>query len=325
VLAGTLLLPTDTALAVQPPGIEGTPPRSVIAGREYFYQPDIDQQVGKQLTYHIHNRPSWATFRSNNGRLFGTPMPKDVGTYHDISIEVHEGNQIVAATAFWIRVDPYSLDNEAPKIWRMPDRQVASGTHYRYLPKSYDPDGHSLTFAIVNKPSWAHFNRYSGLLNGRPGPKDKGSYPNIRIKATDGKAVTLLPLFSIDVVAQSNANRPPLIVADLPRRVVVGNQWAVKFDANDPDGDPLVFAIENKPDWMEFWSNSGWLVGTPQWVDIGVYPKIRVMAMDGRNTVATRTFSIHVDPKGARNAAPSIVGTPAVIVGKDRSILTSMR
>ena len=63
------------------------------------------------------------------------------------------------------------------------------------------PDGQTLTFTIVNKPSWAQFNSATGRLYGTPASGSVGSTSNIVISASDGQDSVSLPAFSLAVVS----------------------------------------------------------------------------------------------------------------------------
>lgn len=76
-------------------------------------------------------------------------------------------------------------------------------TSYSYTPTASDPNGDVLTFTIENMPPWASFNAATGQLSGTPAPADVRSYPNIRIRVSDGELTTSLAAFTINVVATS--------------------------------------------------------------------------------------------------------------------------
>lgn len=73
------------------------------------------------------------------------------------------------------------------------------GDAYGFTPASSDADGDPLTFTIRNKPAWAAFNAATGHLEGIPQFGDVGTYDNIRISVSDGRASASLPVFSIAV------------------------------------------------------------------------------------------------------------------------------
>ena len=89
--------------------------------------------------------------------------------------------------------------NRAPTIGGTPATVTKTSAAYYFQPTASDPDGDSLTFRIGGKPSWATFNTSNGALYGTPGDTAAGTYSGIQIIASDGKAETALPTFSITV------------------------------------------------------------------------------------------------------------------------------
>lgn len=77
-------------------------------------------------------------------------------------------------------------------------------SEYNFVPDAIDADDDALTFSIQNKPSWANFTAATGELSGTPGAGDVGTYSNIAISVSDGKAGSTMSSFSIAVTATSN-------------------------------------------------------------------------------------------------------------------------
>lgn len=75
-----------------PPTISGTPATSVTLGNAYTFTPNAIDINGDLLTFTIINKPSWATFSTNTGKLSGTPTA--VGTSTNIKISVTDGKSI---------------------------------------------------------------------------------------------------------------------------------------------------------------------------------------------------------------------------------------
>lgn len=91
--------------------------------------------------------------------------------------------------------------------------------NYSFMPGSSDLDGDPLTFSITNMPSWASFDNTSGALTGMPLMQHIGTYANISISVSDGKASTEIPAFAIEVVATATGSislswTPPMQSAD---------------------------------------------------------------------------------------------------------------
>jgi hypothetical protein len=94
--------------------------------------------------------------------------------------------------------------NTAPNISGSASAAATVNAPYSFAPVATDPNGDQLTFQIQNKPSWATFSTVTGQLSGTP--TVAGTFVNIVISATDGKASASLPSFSITVKqAQSMA------------------------------------------------------------------------------------------------------------------------
>ncbi len=109
-----------------PPTISGTPPASVLAGQSYSFQPSASDSNGDTLTFSISNRPSWASFDTTTGRLYGTPTSGDVGSYANIRITVSDGAASASLAAFSVAVTQVS--NGTATISWLPPTQNTDGT-----------------------------------------------------------------------------------------------------------------------------------------------------------------------------------------------------
>ncbi|HSN72181.1 MAG TPA: putative Ig domain-containing protein, partial [Steroidobacteraceae bacterium] len=179
------------------PVISGSPAGSVTAGTAYSFRPNASDADGDMLGFSISNKPAWATFSTSTGALTGTPPESAAGIYGSITISVSDGKETASLPAFSIEV--LAPENGAPVISGAPNRSVTAGQAYSFRPNASDPDGDTLTFSISGKPSWANFSTTTGQLSGTPGDADVGTYSNILITVSDGKASTSLSAFSITV------------------------------------------------------------------------------------------------------------------------------
>ena len=290
------------------PVISGTPATEVTAGTAYAFQPTASDPDGDALTFSIANMPAWATFNTATGRLEGTPTASHVGTYGDIAIGVSDGQATAQLPAFSIVVN--ELPNAAPLISGTPPTSVIAGTAYSFQPTASDPDGDPLTFSITNMPPWARFDETTGLLEGIPAQSDVGSHGEIVIGVSDGRATAQLPAFSIVVSEVPNA--PPMISGTPATSVTAATAYAFPPTASDPDGDALIFEVENLPPWATFDTTTGRLQGTPSASHVGTFSGIVIGVSDGTATASLPAFSIVVNP--VPNGLPVISGTPATSV-----------
>ena len=71
------------------------------------------------------------------------------------------------------------------------------------MPTTTNPGGGALGFSIANKPAWASFSTVTGALTGTPSSAQVGTYSNILISVSNGKASVSLAAFSITVTTGS--------------------------------------------------------------------------------------------------------------------------
>jgi len=272
----------------RPPTISGTPATTAPQGVQYAFQPTAADPDNDPLTFTIANRPTWATFNTSTGRLQGTPSAANTGTYANIVISVSDGKASTPLAAFAITVA-----NTPPTISGSPSTTASVGTAYAFTPTANDVDaGTTFTFSIANKPAWLTFSTTTGQLTGTPASGNVGTFANVTISVSDGKASASLAAFSI-VVTQPN--RAPTISGTPPTSVLQGSAYAFTPTASDADNDPLTFSITNMPAWAAFSTSTGALTGTPGAADVGTYANIQISVSDGKAApVSLAAFSVTV-------------------------------
>ena len=269
-----------------PPVISGAPATTATVGTAYAFTPTASDPDGNALTFSIANRPAWATFNGNTGALQGTPSA--AGTFANIVISVSDGSASAALPAFTITVSP--APNRPPTISGSPPTTATAGTAYTFTPTASDPDGNTLTFTITNRPAWATFTASTGRLQGTP--TAAGTFANIVISVSDGSASASLPAFTITV--SPAPNRPPTISGTPTTSVLQGTPYSFAPAASDPDGNPLTFAIVNRPTWATFDTQTGRLQGTPGATHVGTTAGIVITVSDGSASASLPAFSIAV-------------------------------
>jgi hypothetical protein len=290
---------TVQGAANQPPTISGTPATTATVGAAYTFTPTASDPDGGTLTFTIANRPTWATFSTATGRLTGTPAAANVGAFSNIAISVSDGTASVSLPPFAITVT--AAANLPPTISGAPTTTATVGTAYSWAPTASDPDGGTLTFSIVNRPSWATFNAATGRLTGTPSAV--GSFANIGISVSDGSASASLPAFTITVNAAPN--RPPTISGTPTTSVLQGVAYSFQPTATDPDGNTLTFSIANRPAWASFDTATGRLTGTPSAANVGTTTGIVISVSDGAASVSLPAFNIAVQAVATGSATLS--------------------
>jgi hypothetical protein len=294
---------TSAHAANQPPTISGTPASWVYVASPYSFRPSVSDPDSTSLRFTIANKPTWASFSTATGQLYGTPTT--VGLWTDIVIAVSDGISTRALPRFSIRAT--RRDNTAPVLSGSPATSVAVGSLYAFQPAGSDAEGDPLRFGIANRPAWATFDSLSGRLSGTPTAANVGTYSSITITVTDGASKVSLRAFSITV--SSTANRAPTISGVPPTAATAGRAYSFRPVAADADNNTLGFSIQNKPIWATFSSATGQLSGTASSAHVGSFANIVISVSDGKASAALAPFTIAV--AAAPNKAPTISGTPA--------------
>jgi hypothetical protein len=201
-LALALLPQLAGAATNQAPVISGTPATTVTVGSTYSFTASAKDPEGKYVSFGIRALPSWATFNNRTGTLKGTPT--STGTSANIQIYAWDGAKAASLPKFTITVKAASSSsNTAPTLSGSPSTSITIGNAYSFTPTAKDADGNTLGFTIANRPSWASFSTSTGQLSGKP--TAAGTFSNIVISVSDGKATTQLPAFSIGVKSASTS------------------------------------------------------------------------------------------------------------------------
>lgn len=94
-------------------------------------------------------------------------------------------------------------------------------------------------------------------------------------------------------ITNNPGNDAPILTGSPDTAVMINELYEFEPRAQDPDGDPLTFQIQNKPVWANFDSGDGRLYGQPTLGNIGTYENIIVSVTDGEKT-DTLAFSVTV-------------------------------
>ncbi|MGO3785800.1 MAG: tandem-95 repeat protein [Pseudoalteromonas prydzensis] len=229
------------------PTIGGIPALNVDQDALYSFTPTANDIDGDSLTFSISNKPSWASFDSSTGQLSGTPSNDDVGMTSNIVIAVSDGAITTALSSFNLTVNNV---NDAPTISGTPNTTVSEDSMYQFIPSARDIDGDSLSFSIINKPSWASFDTSTGELAGTPQNEDVGSYAAITISVNDGTDSASLTPFTLEV---TNTNDAPVgqnfaFSLDEAATLTVALVNGLLSNASDDDaGDTLSAELVSQP------------------------------------------------------------------------------
>ena len=113
---------------------------------------------------------------------------------------------------------------------------------------------------------------------------------------------------SWDEYATINASIHTLFVSTLPELSIVDAPFYYTPSTQHTHGSELTFNIQNKPNWLNFDTQTGTLWGTPSNVDVGITKAISITVTDGESSSTLPPFDLRATQ--GKDLAPVITGTP---------------
>ena len=202
---------------------------------------------------------------------------------------------------------PVAEAASAPLVIRgTPATTAVLGQKYSFQPVATDSRPSRIVYDITNKPSWAVFDRTTGLLSGTPEGHVLGPTDKIWIRATDWYGFVWTPGFVINVVKSAAnippTNKPPTIAGQPLKSINAGAVYSFKPSASDANHDSLTFSIRNEPTWATFNSSTGLLSGIADTAEVGTYANIVISVSDGKVSASLPPFSVAVNQMSSGNA-----------------------
>ena len=186
---------------------------------------------------------------------------------------------------------PPGPSNTAPTIAGVPGTTISAGSSYSFQPTAFDADGDSLTYWIQGKPAWATFETTTGRLWATAGSSRAGTFSNIVISVTDGKAAAAaLNAFAITVSAAPNV--APTISGVPSNTGTTGTLYSFTPSAADANGDTLQFSMQGLPPWASLNTSTGNISGTP--TTPGTFSGLVMAVTDGSLSASLPAFSINI-------------------------------
>ncbi|MBE7502108.1 MAG: hypothetical protein HS113_17790 [Verrucomicrobiales bacterium] len=208
-----------------------------------------------------------------------------------------------------------SAPNRPPQFLTQPRTQTSPGIPYAYLARARDADGDPLSFELVAGPEGMSAALPDPVL--RVGPSvvlqwtpvaaQFGTHA-VALAVSDGRpGGTVTQEFTV-TVSGTLVNEPPLIVSNPPTQATLDELYQYDLIADDPDQDPVTWALLSGPRGMSLDPLLGTLRWTPGLDQLGTH-EVSVSATDPYLASDTQTFEITVN---AVNRSPRITSVPPV-------------
>ncbi|MBA7525522.1 hypothetical protein ES705_17673 [subsurface metagenome] len=182
--------------------------------------------------------------------------------------------------------------NQAPIITSIPITAVELGETYTYDVNATDPEGATLAYSLITKPTGMTITSTTGLIKWTP--KAEGNFA-VAVKVSDG---VLYIIQSFTITVSKPPAPPPIvnyapIITSIPGDIaIIGVAYLYDVNATDPNGDTLTYSLTKNPDDMTINSTTGIINWDPQIKDVG-YHKVIVKVSDG-DLATTQSFTITV-------------------------------
>jgi hypothetical protein len=259
-----------------------------------------------------------------SGSLQFTPGFSDAGSY-TITIVVSDGGtpSLSDTTTFQLTVAQVNLP---PVLAAIASQQVNEGETLEVLVSASDPDGDALSFSAPDLPGFGVLSDNgdgSGSLQFTPDFSDAGSY-TITIVVSDAGTPSLsdTTTFQLTVV---QVNLPPVLASISDTTVVEGGELSITLNASDPDNDTVTFFAENLPTFGQISDSGnghGLLRFQPGFADAGIYPNIRIIAVDAGLAADTSVFQLTVTDS---NSAPIAIADTIMLSEDQAGVLNILQ
>jgi len=222
------------------PVVTSTPVTLATRNVPYQYQMTAYDPEGEPVSYAFWNTPPNGMTVDSASGLIEWPDPY-LGT-HLIEVIVSDG-VIETLHRYYLQVDFLTGDNRPPQITGNPGTQVRAGTTYTFTPGVSDPDRETVTLSLKQHPAAMTL---TGLTLSWPATVADIGLHAVEIEAADPRGGTATLSWVIEVVP-ATLNRAP-VVNSVPVAIgTAGSTYAYQINAVDPDGDPLIYTLEEAP------------------------------------------------------------------------------
>ncbi|MDD1793448.1 Ig-like domain-containing protein [Enterovibrio sp. ZSDZ42] len=240
VAASLTITPTTTNNA---PTISGTPSVTADQNSAYSFIPTASDADDNPISFSIVNKPEWADFDAETGKLSGTPSQDDIGAYAGIIISVSDGADSTSLPSFDITVNDVNDQPEAIDDSYVITDGLEQAHSLDVLGNDSDLDGDTLEIVWVSSLA-----KVSHTVDRIEITASEAGTVIVQYGITDGKGGEATA--KVTVTFDSTATGLPTIAA--PADVVVnatGLYTRVKLGtakAFDTSGQPLSVSLKDK-------------------------------------------------------------------------------
>ncbi|MDR2642854.1 MAG: putative Ig domain-containing protein, partial [Planctomycetaceae bacterium] len=284
-----------------PPQITSTPKGPAFVGEKWCYEVTTDLIDG---TYHLElDTISIARGITIEGNTISW-TPDSVGEAA-ITIKLIDQNKIGVTQSFSIQAQAKAVAAYPPAITSEPFGPAYVGELWTYKIDASDPNNYAIKiYAVEDNGTLTPIE--DGVLQWQPTATGTKRF-TIRVENERGDWTE--QSFTLSAVERVVQNLPPVITSIPTGHAQVGSKYQYQVDVYDPDGDVLVYSVD------EISANVGVTIdrnGLLQWTPtVAGGQTIIVKINDNNGNVSTQKFELPVNPKPIISRPPEIKSKPA--------------
>jgi hypothetical protein len=202
---------------------------------------DATDEDGHSITYSLSGAPSFLAINGLTGEVSGNATIQGSYNYSILASDGYQNGAVSVA---------HEVYNTLPTTDSRSDQDVLVDTIYSDQLIATDADGHALTFALENSPSWLSIDSVEGSLVGNAIVRGVQS---VTVNVNDGYDTAQFT-WGLNVY-----NTSPLISSN--NIINSGLNLTYQIDASDGDNHSLSYSLHDAPDWLSI-SSSGLITGT---------------------------------------------------------------
>lgn len=272
-----------------PPELYAPADQANAEGEEISLQLAATDPDDDALTWGADGLPTGLSL-SVDGWISGTlDYTASEGSPWAVTITVSDGALSESADFTWTVTDT----NRPPILASPGDQHDAEADDVLLQLEASDPDGDPLHFTAEGLPPGLHLDPESGLIDGAlPYGASVESPYSVDVTVSDGELSEVVTFaWTVDFT-----NQPPVIHPISDQEHDTHTAVSLMVEADDPDGDPLLFGATGLPPGAEIDPDTGWIFG--ELVEHGLY-EVTVTVSDGElEDSAPFTWRVNERPPG---------------------------
>ena len=296
-----------------PPVFTSTLPENLTpqTNKTFQYQAIANDADGDIITYSLKSgSPAGVTIDASTGLVTWKPTTSQLGQYYITAIATDsKGDKATLELPLQV-IAP--ITNQLPEITSNPRTTARTGTAYFSQLAVTNTDGDSLTFKLEKAPSGMTINP-QGWIAWTPSAAQLGDNI-VEVKVIDSQGGVDTKSWQVNV-SNFASNRPPVITSVPDAVTNLERVYHYQLAANDPDGDYLLWSLDNAPQGMVIDAQTGSLSWQPTSDHIGEQV-VQVRVTDSLGAYTGQEFELKV--RGV-NTPPTILSNPVTQAGLNQN------